>query len=209
MACTGCGASSCRGCKDMKVILPEGRGISTITDNGNGTWTITYNDATTQIINAAGAVTVPTDNWVQMDETTVASFTWAGTATLNTSSLDIAYKITDAQTVVMIGVMSCNVTVTGLSDSINFNYQMIPISSNWYAGTKKLSTVIGAGVIQNHAKVSIITVAAAGSVPNQIGRIYTGTVGANTLVALASTNLQLPNGTYNIIVDFQITSKLA
>jgi hypothetical protein len=105
-------------------------------------------------------------------------------------------------------VFTSNVTITGLSNSINFNCQIAPISSNWFVGTKKFSTLIGAGVIQNHAKVSIITTTATGSIPNQIGRIYAGTSGSNTLIAMGNTNLQLPNGTYNMIVDFQIDCKL-
>lgn len=206
MSCTGCGSSSCRGCKDITVLLPEGNGIESIEVTEGGDLLITYTDGSTATIEVPTGI--PEDDWAELDESTVASFSYTGSATLNSSSLDLAYKVNDAQTATILGVFTSNVTITGLSNSINFNCQIAPISSNWFAGTKKFSTLIGAGVVQNHAKVSIVTTTATSSIPNQVGRIYAGTVGSNTIIALANTNLQLPNGTYNMIVDFQIDCKL-
>ena len=53
MACTGCGSTACRGCKDMKIILPTSVGVSTVVDNGDGTFTITLTNGTATIINTA------------------------------------------------------------------------------------------------------------------------------------------------------------
>ena len=207
MACTGCGGSSCRGCKDIRVILPTGNGISSIVVNEGGDLLITYTNGTTAVIDVPTGI--PSDNWIELDESTVASYSYTGSATLNSSSLDLAYKVTDAQTAVINGVFTSNITVTTLTNSLNFNCQIAPITSNWFTGTKRFTTVIGAGLVQNHAKVSIITTTAVSSIPNQIGKIYAGFTGLNTLVALGNTNLQLPNGTYNMVVDFQLICKLA
>ena len=208
MSCSGgCGSSSCRSCGDITVELPEGNGIESMEVTEGGDILVIYTDGTTDTLTIGLAI--PEDNWVELDESTVASFSYTGSATLNSSSLDLAYKVTDAQTAIIQGVFTSNVTVTALANSLNFNCQIAPITSNWFAGTKRFTSVLGAGLVQNHVPVSIVTTTATSSIPNQIGKVYTGYVGLNTILALGSTNLQLPNGTYNMIVDFQITCKLA
>ncbi len=69
MSCNGCSNKNCRGCKDIKVVLPEQFGLdpdTPVVDNGDGTITINFNDGTSFTYSTAG--TVPEDDWVHIDE---------------------------------------------------------------------------------------------------------------------------------------------
>lgn len=206
MACTGCGASSCRGCKDIKVVLPSGVGISSITDNGDGTWTITYTDATTQVIDTPGSV--PNDVWVTLDETDMIAINYTGTATYDqpthgSPEIDLEYKILNEDTIVIKGQLKRTVDITALDNSINCNFSFAPFSSNWYVGTKKLVPTI------QRTPVSIITTTPTSTPPNQIGNMVASTTGANNLISVGYTNLQMPNGTYVFYIHFEFTCELA
>jgi hypothetical protein len=95
MSCTGCGSSSCRGCKDITVVLPETNGIESMEVTEGGDILVTYTDGSTDTL--AIGLAIPEDDWVELDETIVSVFNFTGSATLNSSSLDLAYKVNDAQ----------------------------------------------------------------------------------------------------------------
>ncbi len=206
MSCTGCGGSSCRGCNDIKIVLPEGVGVESITDNGDGTWTITYTDNSTQVINTPGSV--PNDAWVSLDETDMITINYTGTATYSLPShgiaeIDIEYKILNEDTIVVKGQLKRTVDVTALDNSINCNFSFAPFgSSNWFAGTKKFVPTI------QRVPIAIYTTTPVASPINPTGCIIASTSGANNLISLGETNLQLPNGTYVFYVHFEFTCEL-
>ncbi len=207
MACTGCGTSTCRGCKDMKIILPEANGISSVTDNGDGTFTIVETNGTSTIITTA---TPPNDAWVEFDETTVTtSPTYTGSAAITGSVLlDGAYKVLNIDTVFIRCQARITATVAALTDSINFNFDLGTITSNWYASTKLATMVTNSGTVQGWVPISIISTTS-GAKPNNIGRAYAvQTPAPDGLIAVGNTNLQMPNGAYDFIIDFEMTAKL-
>jgi len=206
MSCSGgCSSSSCRSCGDITVELPEGNGIESMTVVEGGSILVTYTDGTTDTL--AIGLAVPEDNWVALTEATVTIFNWTGSATRNSSNMDVDYKIIDAQTALLRCTMSANITVAALSNSINFNFQFPAFSSNWFAGTKKFTSVVGGSF--SYVPACIITTTATSSIPNQISRAYASYTGAANIVSLGNTNIQMPNGTYDIEVQFQIIAKIA
>lgn len=206
MSCSGgCGGSSCRSCGDITVELPEVNGITSVTVTEGGDLLVTYTDGTTDTLDVPTGI--PEDNWVEFTEATVTVFNWTGSATRNSSNMDMDYKIIDPQTALLRCTMSANITITALSNSINFNFQFPAFTSNWFAGTKKFTSVVGGSF--SFVPACIITTTATGSVPNQISRAYASYTGAVNIVALGNTNLQMPNGTYDVEVQFQIIAKIA
>lgn len=206
MACGSCGSTSCRGCKDIKIVLPSAKGIQSAVDN-TGSVTITYTDGSTFTFNTG---TPTNDSWVEFDETTVAAVpNWTGTATLNGSVLlDGAYKVLNEDTIFIRTQARINATITAIDNSINFNFRLGTISSNWYAGTKLPSMVINSSTIQGWVPISIVSTTS-GARPNTIGRAYAAeTPAPDGLIAIGNTNLQLANGTYNFIIDWEMTCKL-
>jgi len=206
MACNGCGASSCRGCKDIKVTLPAGRGISTVTDNGDGNWLITYTDATTELV-AAPAVVVPNDLWVSLDETNMSAIAFTGTATYDLPShgaptIDLEYKIISEDTVIVKGQVVRSVDITGLTNSINQNFRFPPFgSSNWFSGTKIFVPTI------QRVPIAIYTSTITDNVM-QKGCVIIATSASENLISIGETNLQLPNGTYTITIHFEVTCEI-
>lgn len=205
MACTGCGASSCRGCKDIRVILPAGVGISSITDNGDGTWTITYTDASTQIIDTPGSV--PNDAWVSLAYTDMTAVNFTGSATYSAPThgaptIDLEYKIIAEDTVIVKGQVVRTVDVTGLSNSINQNFRFAPFgTSNWFVGTKIFVPTTQRVPITIYTSTST-------DLPNQKGCAVISTASSENLISIGETNLQLPNGRYTITIHFEVVCEI-
>lgn len=205
MACSGCNSTNCRGCKDIKINLPAANGIDSVTDNGDGTFTITTTDGTATVI----TMTVPNDNWVEFDEATniATAPVFTGTATLNGSiALDGVYKVINSDTIYIRCEARMNCDITALDNSINFNFDLGNIVSTWYTGSKLPTTALAAS--QTWVPISIISTTT-GTVPNTIGRAYAAqTPAPDGLIAVGNTNLQLKNGTYDFVINFQMTCKL-
>ncbi len=205
MACTGCGSSSCRGCKDIKVILPAGVGISSIIDNNDGTWTITYTDASTQIIDTPGSV--PNDAWVTLDYSDMTAVAFTGSATYSAPThgiptIDLEYKIIAEDTVIVKGQIVRQVDITGLSNSVNQNFRFAPFgTSNWFAGTKIFVPTTQRVPITIYTSTST-------DLPNQKGCAIISTASSENLISIGETNLQLPNGRYTITIHFEVTCEI-
>jgi hypothetical protein len=205
MSCTGCGSSSCRGCKDITVELPEGRGIDTIADNGDGTWTITYSDSTTQIINTPG--TVPNDPWVSLAYADMTAVNFTGTATYSAPShglptINLEYKIIAEDTVIVKGVIVRAVDITGLTNSINQNFRFPAFSgSNWFAGTKLFVPTTQRVPISIYSNTTTDNIM-------QKGNAIISTASSQNLISIGETNLQLPNGTYTFNIHFEVTCEI-
>lgn len=205
MACTGCGSSNCRGCKDITIELPQGVGIDSITDNGDGTWTITYTDNSTQIIDTPGSV--PNDSWVTLNETNMTAINFTGTATYTLGvhadpQIDLKYKIIAEDTVIVKGTTVWEITVTGASNSVNHNFRFAPFgSSNWFTGTKIFVPYT------QRVPLTLYTMTAS-DLPNQIGSVVISTSSSQNLISIAGTNLQLPNGNYTITTHFEVICEL-
>lgn len=205
MSCTGCGASSCRGCKDITVTLPTGVGIESITDNGDGTWTITYTDSSTEIIDTPG--TVPNDAWVTLDYSDMTSVAFTGTATYDQPThglptIDLEYKIIAEDTVIVKGQVVRTVDITGLTNSVNQNFRFAAFgSSNWFAGTKIFVPTT------QRVPISIYTGTTTDNVM-QKGNVIISTSASQNLISIGETNLQLPNGTYTITIHFEVTCEI-
>lgn len=209
MACTGCGSSACRGCKDMKIILPTANGLASVTDNLDGTVTILETNGTSTTF-STGTPTV--DPWVELEVGDLAvGPTWAGSATLNAfTDLSLLYKVIDQYTAVMKVKASVNIDVNALANSVNFNFQLSPITSanTVFAGTKTFSTLHVTDSALIYSPVSIVINTAVASPRFTVGNAYAGITGSNTLVAVGNTNLQLPEGTYDAVIEFEQTCKL-
>ena len=198
MSCGGCGKSSCRGCKDIKVILPAGVGISSITDNEDGTWTITYTDNSTEIINTPASP--PSDAWVDLDETDMTSIIFAGTATHNTTVIDLTYKIIAADTVIIKAFVRINATVTALGNTLQNSFRFAPFgSSTWFTGTKLIDPMIQRVPISIYSTTSTL---------NPTGTVSFSTLSSENLISIGETNLQMPNGTYTFDIHFEATCKI-
>ena len=205
MACTGCGSTACRGCKDMKIILPTSVGVSTVVDNGDGTFTITLTNGTATIINTA---TPPNDAWVEKEETNVAQAPAnTGTSTNNSITMDLAYKVLNIDTVLVRCQILINADITALNNSINCNFKLGTITSNWFTGTKLATGTYTS--FQSWSPISIITTTGTTAIPNQVGRAYASQSPATDgLFTIGNTNVQMPDGTYDFVIDFEITCKL-
>ena len=206
MGCN-CSSGSCSNCKDIQVILPSAVGIASAVDNG-GSVTLTYTNGDTFTFNTG---TPPNDNWVEFNEASVAtSPNFTGTANLNGSiELDGAYKVLNVDTIYIRCQARMNVDITALTDSINFNFDLGTISSNWYVGTKLATTVTTGGTIQGWLPISIVTTTASSTEPSNNGRVSAVEIPApDGLIQVGETNLQMPNGTYDFVIDFEMTAKL-
>jgi hypothetical protein len=208
MACSGCGASSCRGCKDITIELPEGRGIDgNITDNGDGTWTITYTDGTTQIINTPG--TVPNDSWVELDETDMLVINYTGTATYDlpthgTFEIDLRYKILNEDTVVIHGRTKRIVDITGLTNTVGCNFRFAPFgSSNWFAGTKVFKTT----VLDFRFPATVFSISGS-TLLNNVECAIPSVVSGNNMISINDSVLNLPNGRYTFYTHFEFTFEI-
>lgn len=200
MSCGGCGKSSCRGCKDIKVLLPAGRGISTVTDNGDGNWLITYTDATTELV-AAPAVVVPNDSWIDLDETDMSSITFSGTATHTSTAIDLTYKIIAEDAVIIKCFMRIEATITGLTNTLQNSFRFPALgSSNFFVGTKLLT-----GMTQRVP----ISLYSSGNVLNPTGCVTFSNIAGVNLISIGETNLQIPNGDYTFDIHFESICKIA
>jgi len=205
MACSGCGASSCRGCKDIRVTLPAGVGVDSITDNGDGTWTITYTDNSTQIIDTPGSV--PNDAWVSLAYADMTAVNFTGSATYSLPShglptINLEYKIIAPDTVIVKGVIVRAVDITGLTNSINQNFRFAAFSgSNWFAGTKLFVPTTQRVPISIYSNTTTDNVM-------QKGNVIISTASSENLISIGETNLQLPNGTYTFNIHFEVTCEI-
>ena len=199
MSCSSCNSVSCSGCADITVELPNNN-IQGIVDNGDGTFTITLDSGATTTITPTAT---PNDTWVTKDETTISTaLVYTGDITANTTLFDLQYKVLNIDTVIVMFHGDFNVTTVEAGTSINFTFGIGNITSNWYAGNKKTSTMISA--VQTHTPV-IITRPGQEVIPNYTARAYSSTT---NLIGIADSYVDLPNGTHDIDIDFQIICKL-
>lgn len=205
MACSGCNSTNCRGCKDIKINLPAANGIDSVTDNGDGTFTITTTDGTATVI----TMTVPNDNWVELEIGDLPSAPlWnSSKSTLNDfTSLDVKYKIINVDTVVISVKARVDITTNVIDAEVNFNFRLDPFTSNWFTGTKLGN--MATATSQLYAPVSVVIITAVAAPRYTVGRAYCTPFGGQTLVSVGNTDLQLPNGNYIAEVNFQLTAKL-
>jgi hypothetical protein len=193
----------------MKIILPTSNGIASVTDNEDGTVTILETNGTSTTF-STGTPTV--DTWVEMEIGDLAvGPTWTGSATLNAfTDLSLLYKTIDKYTAVMKVKATVSIDVTALANSVNFNFQLSPITSanTVFTGTKTFSTLHTTDSALIYSPVSVVVTTAVASPRFTVGNVYAGITGSNTLVAVGNTNLQLPNGTYTVLIEFEQTCKL-
>lgn len=207
MACTGCGSSNCRGCKDITVELPEGIGIESITDNGDGTWTITYTDNSTQIIDTPG--TVPNDDWVDLDETDMLAINYTGTAdydvpTHGVFEIDLRYKILNEDTVVVHGRTKRTVDITSLTDTVGCNFRFAAFgSSDWFTGTKVFKTL----PIDYRFTATLYSISGS-TLLNYIENVVPQVVAATNMISVGESILGLPNGRYTFYTHFEFTFEI-
>ena len=197
--CNCSGNVSCSSCCDVTVTLPNNN-IQGIVDNGNGTFTITLDSGATTTITPTAT---PNDAWVARDESNISTaLVYSGTLTANTALFDLQYKVLNVDTVIVMFHGDFNVTTVEAGTSINFTFGIGNITSNWYAGNKKTSTI--AGAVQTYTPV-IITRSGGELIPNYTARAYSS---ASNLIGIADSYVDLPNGTHDIDIDFQIICKL-
>lgn len=205
MACTGCGGSSCRGCKDITVTLVDNTVVESISVEGD-TLTTTYTDGTTQA--DVIAADVPNDAWVSLAYADMTAVNFTGTATYSQAAhglptINLEYKIIAEDTVIVKGQVVRQVDITGLTNSVNQNFRFAAFgSSNWFAGTKIFVPTT------QRVPISIYT----GTITDNVmqkGNAIASTSASQNLISIAETNLQLPNGTYTITIHFEFTCEIA
>jgi len=211
MACNGCGSSSCRGCKDIKVVLPAGVGIDTITDNGDGTWTILYTDSTTQIINTPGSI--PNDVWVELDETDMIAINYTGTANYSPAShgvfeIDLRYKILNEDSICVQGRLKRTVDILSSIDTFGCNFSFAPFgSSSWFAGTKILATPVSN--LDFRVPVTIYVISGSNQYNYCGNLIYQQNLAGNNLISMGNSITGIHNGTHTFYSQFEFIAEIA
>lgn len=204
MACTGCGGSSCRGCKDITVTLVDNTVVESISVEGD-TFTVTYTDGTTDALVTTSDV--PNDAWVSLAYADMTAVNFTGTATYSQAAhglptIDLEYKIIAEDTVIVKGQVVRQVDITGLTNSVNQNFRFAAFSgSNWFAGTKIFVPTV------QRVPIAIYTSTTTDNVM-QKGTIIISTSASQNLISIGETNLQLPNGTYTITIHFEVTCEI-
>lgn len=204
MACTSCGGSSCRGCKDITVTLIDNTVVESISVEGD-TFTVTYTDGTTDALVTTSDV--PNDAWVSLAYADMTAVNFTGTATYNQAAhglptIDLEYKIIAEDTVIVKGQVVRQVDITGLTNSVNQNFRFAAFSgSNWFAGTKIFVPTV------QRVPIAIYTSTTTDNVM-QKGTIIISTSASQNLISIGETNLQLPNGTYTITIHFEVTCEI-
>src|SRR3990167_288750 len=199
MSCSSCNNVSCSGCADITVTLPNNN-IQGIVDNGDGTFTITLDSGATTTITPTAT---PNDAWVTKDESNISTaLVYTGDIIANTKLFDIQYKVLNVDTVIVMFHGDFNITNTEATSTVNFTFGIGNITSNWYAGNKKTSTIIGA--VQGYVPV-VITRDGQEAVPCSLARAYSN---ASNSIGVTSTLISLDAGTHDIDIDFQIICKL-
>ncbi len=220
MSCNGCSNKNCRGCKDIKVVLPEQFGLdpdTPVVDNGDGTITINFNDGTSFTYSTAG--TVPEDDWVHIDENSsvVANIDFATAGPdPNVFTFDMVYKILSASHAVVKVKALYDVTTNGPNTTMGFRIFLEDIpgtSSNWLndANNYRLQTVLPTPAVPESVgygnPVTYIPVGGTdlGSLPSVGAYDIHGRAGVtNNVVGAQSMYPEIQNGNYVFLIEFEV-----
>jgi hypothetical protein len=147
---------------------------------------------------------VPNDPWVNLTAADMTLITPIGAAINSVTSLDLAYKILNVDTIVIKGYVRLDVTVTAINNDVNLNFRWAPFSgSNWFMGTKTLQGTV------ERVPIAVINPTGGGLTPGQEGVAFGSTLGGPlNFISIGETDLQLPNGNYTIDLHFEFTSQL-
>lgn len=158
------------------------------------------------LINAAATpapAVIPNDPWVDMDETQMNLVVWNGTATQNSTTIDMTYKVIAEDAVIIKAHIISNVTVDALSDSVNLNFRFPSFSgSSWFTGSKLIDPMI------QRVPIAISCTTGGAEIPNGVGSAIFQTVSGLNFISIGDTNLQMKNGSYLIHIHFEGISKI-
>lgn len=169
-----------------------------------------------ELINNASnpTVTVPNDDWVELTNSDMTVINYTGTAggTPEDRDMDISfmYKVISEDA----ALVKCNVRlsspITALTDFVQFNFRFPAISgSNWFVGTKQMTTTNVANTKQHQAPVSIVAIDGLGGTYSSKGRVEAFSGGGITnLFSVGYCQPNISSNDYIFEISFDLICKL-